>query len=96
MKLYIISDDVKNIRLDVMIFVFPISSDKGNHFRIIDETTHLISKRWTRRNIINLSEKTVFLYNTMQLSHANRLMFGNKYSLEILREINKSHYFENR
>jgi len=96
MKL-IISDDVaKNIRLGFNDICIPISSNKGIIFRIIDETAHLISKDELEGNVINLSEKSVFLYNTMQSSHANRFMFGNKYSLEILREINKSHYFENR
>lgn len=96
MKLIISDDLAKNIRLGFNDICIPISSNKGIIFRIIDETAHLISKDELEGNVINLSEKSVFLYNTMQSSHANRFMFGNKYSLEILREINKSHYFENR
>lgn len=96
MKL-IISDDVaKNIRLGFNDICIPISCDKGIIFRTIDETATLISKDEPEGNIINLSERSVFAYNAMQLSHANRFMFGNKYSLEFLRKINKNHYCENR
>lgn len=95
MKL-IISDDVaKNIRLGFNDICIPISADKGIIFRTIDETAPLISKDEPEGNIINLSERSVFAYNAMQLSHANRFMFGNKYSLEFLRKINKNHYCEN-
>ena len=95
MKL-IISDDVaKNIRLGFNDICIPISADKGIIFRTIDETAPLISKDEPEGNIINLSERSVFAYNAMQLSHTNRFMFGNKYSLEFLRKINKNHYSKN-
>ena len=95
MKLVISDDVAKNIRLGFNDICIPISGDKGIIFRTIDETAPLISKDEPEGNIINLSERSVFAYNAMQLSHANRFMFGNKYSLEFLRKINKNHYCEN-
>lgn len=95
MKLVISDDVAKNIRLGFNDICIPISCDKGIIFRTIDETAPLISKDEPEGNIINLSQRSVFAYNAMQLSHTNRFMFGNKYSLEFLRKINKNHYCEN-
>lgn len=95
MKLVISDDVAKNIRLGFNDICIPISGDKGIIFRTVDETAPLISKDEPEGNIINLSERSVFAYNAMQLSHSNRFIFGNKYSLEFLRKINKNHYSEN-
>lgn len=87
MKLLISDDVAKNIWLGFNDICIPISSEKAMIFRIADETAPLLSKDKPEGNIIKLSERSVFAYNVMQLSHANRFMFGDKYSIEFLKRM---------
>lgn len=66
---------------------FPISGQRAIILRINDSNAPLISADFPCDGIIQLSNQSVFAYNALQLSFANRYMFGNRKTLENLKAL---------
>lgn len=90
MKL-VVSDDVAwGIRYGFNDICIPISDSQAIILRIANEKYSLVSNDQPEGNRIELSANSVLIYNLLQMSHANRFMFGNKKSLEVICGINKA------
>lgn len=85
MKLVISDNPAQGIMLGFNDICIPLSGDKAIIFRIIDPEAPIVSKDMPSDNEIKLTERSVFAYNTIQLSYANRFMFGDKVSLTFLK-----------
>lgn len=89
MRLVISDNPAQGILLGFNDICIPLSADKAIIFRVIDPEAPIISKDLPIGNEIQLTERSVFAYNALQLSYANRFMFGDKISLEFLRQMSK-------
>lgn len=87
MKLLISDNPAQGIMLGFNDICIPLCGDKALIFRIANPDAPILSKDMPVGDEIVLSERSVFAYNTVQLSYANRFMFGDKTSLEILKLI---------
>lgn len=85
MKLVISDNPAQGIMLGFNDICIPLSGDKAIIFRIIDPEAPIISKDMPVGNEIKLNERSVFAYNAVQMSYANRFMFGDKASLTFLK-----------
>lgn len=85
MKLVISDNPAQGIMLGFNDICIPLSGDKAFIFRIIDPEAPIISKDTPVGNEIKLTERSVFAYNAVQMSYANRFMFGDKASLTFLK-----------
>jgi uncharacterized membrane protein len=85
MKLIISDNPAQGISLGFNDICIPLSGEKAIIFRILDPDGPIVSKDMPVDNEIKLTEKSVFAYNAIQLSYANRFMFGDKYSLDFLK-----------
>lgn len=91
MKLVISDNPAQGISLGFNDICIPISGDKAIIFRAIDPTAPIISNDMPHNNQIQLTSRSVFAYNAIQLSYANRFMFGDKASLEFLKMMTDKH-----
>ena len=87
-KLVISDNPAQGIMLVFNDICIPLSGDKAIIFRIIDPDAPIISKDMPVGNEIKLTERSVFAYNAVQMSYANRFMFGDKASLTFLKMLN--------
>ena len=87
-KLVISDNPAQGIMLGFNDICIPLSGDKAIIFRIIDPDAPIISKDMPVGNEIKLTERSVFAYNAVQMSYANRFMFGDKASLTFLKMLN--------
>ena len=87
MKLVISDNPAQGVMLGFNDICIPLCGDKAIIFRIADPDAPILSKDMPKGNEIILSERSVFAYNAVQLSYANRFMFGDKMSLSILKAI---------
>lgn len=87
-KLVISDNPAQGIMLGFNDICIPLSGDKAIIFRIIDQDAPIISKDMPVGNEIKLTERSVFAYNAVQMSYANRFMFGDKASLTFLKMMN--------
>lgn len=85
MKLVISDNPAQGIMLGFNDICIPLSGNKAIIFRIIGPEALIISKDMPVGNEIKLTERSVFAYNAVQMSYANRFMFGDKASLTFLR-----------
>ena len=88
MKLVISDNPAQGIMLGFNDICIPLCGDKAIIFRIADPEAPILSEDMPVGDEIVLSERSVFAYNAVQLSYANRFMFGDKISLSILKMIN--------
>ena len=91
MKLVISDNPAQGIRLGFNDICIPLNGDKAIIFRIIDPKAPILSKDTPVGNEIKLTERSVFVYNAVQMSYANRFMFGDKASLTFLKRISDRH-----
>lgn len=87
MKLLISDNPAQGIMLGFNDICIPLCGDKAIIFRITNPDAPILSKDIPVGDEIILSERSVFAYNAVQLSYANRFMFGDKMSLAILKVI---------
>lgn len=87
MKLIISDNPAQGIMLGFNDICIPLRGDKAIIFRIADPEAPILSKDMPINNEITLSERSVFAYNAVQLSYANRFLFGDKMSLTSLKII---------
>ena len=87
MKLVISDNPAQGIMLGFNDICIPLSGDKAIIFRAIDPEAPIVSKDMPLDNEIKLTERSVLAYNVIQLSYANRFMFGDKASLTFLKMI---------
>lgn len=87
MKLIISDNPAQGIMLGFNDICIPLSGDKAIIFRIADPDATILSRDMPVGNEVTLSERSVFAYNAVQLSYANRFLFGDKVSLAILKLI---------
>lgn len=87
MKLVVSDNPAQGIMLGFNDICIPLCGDKAILFRIADPDAPILSKDMPVGNEITLSERSVFAYNAVQLSYANRFMFGDKMSLTFLKMI---------
>lgn len=87
MKLVISDNPAQGIMLGFNDICVPLRGDKAIIFRIANPDAPILSKDMPVGNEIILSERSVFAYNAIQLSYANRFMFGDKMSLTILKTV---------
>lgn len=85
MKLVISDNLAQGIMLGFNDICIPLRGDKAVIFRIIDSEDPIISKDMPVGNEIKLTERSVFVYNAVQMSYAIRFMFGDKASLTFLK-----------
>lgn len=85
MKLVISDNPAQGIFLGFNDICIPLSGDKAIIFRVNDPDALIISKDMPVGNEIKLTERSVFAYNAVQMSYANRFMFGDKASLSFLK-----------
>lgn len=85
MKLVISDNPAQGIMLGFNDICIPLSGNKAIIFRIIAPEAPIISKDMPVGNEIKLTERSVFAYNAVQMSYANRFMFGDKASLTFLK-----------
>lgn len=87
MKLVLSDNPAQGLMLGFNDICIPLCGDKAIIFRIADPDAPILSRDMPTGNEIILSERSVFAYNAIQLSYANRFMFGDKMSLSILKAI---------
>lgn len=85
MKLVISDNPAHGIFLGFNDICIPLSGDKAIVFRINDPDAPIISRDMPVGNEIKLTGRSVFAYNAVQMSYANRFMFGDKDSLSFLK-----------
>ena len=85
-KLLISDNPTQGIMQGFNDICIPISSENALIFRVKNKSAPLISKDMPVEGKIELSEQSVMSYNAMQLSYANRFIFGNKDSIEKLKD----------
>lgn len=85
MKLVISDNPAQGILLGFNDICIPLSGDKAIIFRVNDPDAFIASKDMPVGNEIELTERSVFAYNAIQMSYANRFMFGDKASLSFLK-----------
>lgn len=85
MKLVISDNPAQGIFLGFNDICIPLSGDKAIIFRVNDPDALIVSKDMPVGNEIKLTERSVFAYNAVQMSYANRFMFGDKASLSFLK-----------
>lgn len=85
MKLLISDNPMQGIMLGFNDICIPMSGDKAIILRIVNPNSPLISEDMPNGNEIELSHRSVFAYNAVQLSYANRFVFGDKLSLAMLK-----------
>lgn len=85
MKLVISDNPAQGIMLGFNDICIPLNGDKAIIFRIINPEAPIISKDMPVGNEIKLTERSVFAYNAVQMSYANRFIFGDKASLAFLK-----------
>ena len=90
MKLLISDNPAQGIMLGFDDICIPLCGDKAIIFRIANPDATILSKDMPVGDKIILSERSVFAYNAVQLSYANRFMFGDKMSLAILKMISEN------
>ena len=90
MKLLISDNPAQGIMLGFNDICIPLCGDKAIIFRIANPDAPILSKDTPVGDEIVLSERSVFAYNAVQLSYANRFMFGDKMSLAILKAISEN------
>ena len=94
---FIISDDpAQGVRLGFNDICIPLNGDVAMIFKVNEPNAPLISKEKPTGHTIQLSDKSVISYNVIQLSYANRYMFGDKETLTFLqRFINRQGGYKN-
>lgn len=80
MKLVISDNPAQGIMIGFNDICIPLCGDKAIIFRIADPDAPILSKDMPVENEITLSERSVFAYNTVQLSYAKRFLFGDKFA----------------
>lgn len=69
----------------------PISNKKAFILRVKDSDAQMISNDKPIENIINLSQRSVILYNLIQISMADLYLFGSKAIINYMKTINDLH-----
>lgn len=87
MKLLLSDNPMQGIMLGFNDICVPLSGEKAIIFRIANPDSPILSEDMPNGNEIELSHKSVFAYNAVQLSYANRFIFGDKFSLAALKLI---------
>ena len=87
MKLLISDNPTQGIMLGFNDICVPLSGDKAIIFRIANPDSPILSEDMPNGHEIELSHRSVFAYNAVQLSYANRFVFGDKFSLTMLKLI---------
>lgn len=87
MKLLLSDNPMQGIMLGFNDICVPLSGEKAIIFRIVNPDSPILSEDMPNGNEIELSHRSVFAYNAVQLSYANRFVFGDKFSLTALKLI---------
>lgn len=87
MKLLISDNPTQGIMLGFNDICVPLSGDTAIIFRIANPDSPILSEDMPNGYEIELSHRSVFAYNAVQLSYANRFVFGDKFSLAALKFI---------
>lgn len=87
MKLVISDNPAQGVFLGFNDICIPLSGNKAIVLRVNDPDAPIISKDMPVGNEIKLTERSVFAYNAVQMSYANRFMFGDKDSLSFLKKM---------
>lgn len=83
-KLIISDNPTQMIDLGFNDCCFPISPDKAIIFRVKQKGAPMISEDAPENGVINLSAKSVLVYNLLQKGQAERFLFGDKTSIDVL------------
>ena len=85
MKLLISDNPAYGTALGFNDICIPLCGDRAIIFRIKDKDAPILSTDLPQGNEIILSERSVYAYNAVQLSYANRFMFGDRSSMLLLK-----------
>lgn len=86
LKLVISDNPTQGVRLGFNDICFPLCGEKAVILRPIDATAPILSNDMPDKDgIIHLSERSVFIYNAIQFSYAERFLFGDGNSLQFLK-----------
>ena len=86
-KLLISDNPAQGIILGFNDICIPLDGNTSIIFRIADPESPILSEDQPAGNEIKLSDRSVFSYNAVQLSYANRFIFGDKSSLLLLKSM---------
>jgi len=86
-KLVISDNPAQGIILGFNDICIPLNGNKAIVFRIANPESPILSEDQPVGNEIYLSDRSVFAYNAVQLSYANRFVFGDKNSLLLLKSM---------
>ena len=86
-KLLISDNPAQGIILGFNDICIPLSGETAIIFRIANSESPILSEDQPAGNEIKLSDRSVFSYNAVQLSYANRFAFGDKSSLLLLKSM---------
>lgn len=87
MKLIISDNPAQGIMLGFNDICIPLDGQTAIIFRVKNTDAPIISQDMPSNNEIELTERSVFAYNAIQMSYANRFLFGDKDSLSFLRKM---------
>jgi len=85
LKLIISDNPAQGLFLGFNDICIPLNGDNAIIFRNIDPDAPIISKDLPVGNEIQLTDRSVFSYNAIQLSYADHFMFGDEASLVFLK-----------
>ena len=89
LKLLISDNPVQMLAFGFNDCCFPISPKKAIIFRVRGDNVKILSHDKPQSGIVNLSMRSVFIYNLIQQSQAERFLFGDKISVQFLKAIEK-------
>lgn len=86
-KLLISDNPAQGIMMGFNDICIPLCAEKAVIFRMHNPAAPYLSNDEPVNNEIFLSDRSVFAYNAIQLSYANRFMFGDKENLDFLKRM---------
>lgn len=89
LKLIISDNPVQMLAFGFNDCCFPISPKRAIIFRARGDDVKILSHDKPEKGVINLSTRSVYIYNLIQQSQAERFLFGDKISIEFLKAIKK-------
>lgn len=89
LKLIVSDNPVQMLAFGFNDCCFPISPNKAIIFRARGDNVKIFSHDKPQKGFINLSMRSVFIYNLMQQSQAERFLFGDQISIDFVNAIKK-------
>lgn len=89
LKLIVSDNPVQLLSMGVNDCCFPISPERAIIFRPRGENLKIFSNDEPKKGIVNLSTRSVYIYNLFQQAQSQRFLFGDKISIYFLKGMEK-------